>query len=220
MEYVHGEDLGRLVATGCDNGVPLSLDGAVTVAAGLCAGLHDAHEEAVPEGKPLGVVHRDGSPASVLVSYDGAVKLVDSGIARAGTPSASSQTGLKERSRVRSGGSQPSQQPVMAVGQPGSRPSQPVMAVAQSRMSGGDPGSRPSPPVMSGGDPGRRPSQPVMAGGQPGRRSSQLAMARGQSRMSGGDLGRQPSQSAMVGGDLGRRPSQPAMAGRVEYVEW
>ncbi|HSS01775.1 MAG TPA: protein kinase [Kofleriaceae bacterium] len=95
MEYVHGEDLGRLVATGRESGVPISPDCALTLVAGLCAGLHHAHEKASAEGKPLGVVHRDVSPTNVLVSYDGAVKLVDFGIARAGREPTSSQTGLK-----------------------------------------------------------------------------------------------------------------------------
>jgi serine/threonine protein kinase len=94
MEYVHGEDLGRLVATAQETGVAISLDCALTLASGLCAGLHHAHEKASPEGKPLGVVHRDVSPTNVLVSYDGAVKLVDFGIARAGGTSPST-TGLK-----------------------------------------------------------------------------------------------------------------------------
>src|SRR6185436_10329425 len=87
--------LGRLVSTAHDSGVPISLDVGLTLVSGLCAGLHYAHEKASPEGKPLGVVHRDVSPTNVLVSYDGAVKLVDFGIARAGQPSQSSQTGLK-----------------------------------------------------------------------------------------------------------------------------
>jgi eukaryotic-like serine/threonine-protein kinase len=95
MEYVHGEDLGRLVASGRDNGVQISLDCALTVAAGLCAGLHHAHEKAAPDGKPLGVVHRDVSPNNVLVSYDGAVKLVDFGLARMGTEPSTSQNGLR-----------------------------------------------------------------------------------------------------------------------------
>ncbi|HEX2687976.1 MAG TPA: protein kinase, partial [Kofleriaceae bacterium] len=93
MEYVHGEDLGRIVSAGRENGVPISLDCSLTLVAGLCAGLHYAHDKAAPDGKPLGVVHRDVSPTNVLVSYDGAVKLVDFGIARAGESSATSQTG-------------------------------------------------------------------------------------------------------------------------------
>jgi eukaryotic-like serine/threonine-protein kinase len=96
MEYVHGEDLGRLVTTAQENAVPISLDCALTLVSGLCAGLHYAHEKASPEGKPLGVVHRDVSPTNVLVSYDGAVKLVDFGIARAGgEPAQSAVGGLK-----------------------------------------------------------------------------------------------------------------------------
>jgi len=95
MEYVHGEDLGRLVATAQESGVPISLDCALTLVSGLCAGLHYAHEKASPEGKPLGVVHRDVSPTNVLVSYDGAVKLVDFGIARAGGEPSQSAVGLK-----------------------------------------------------------------------------------------------------------------------------
>jgi serine/threonine protein kinase len=95
MEYVHGEDLGHLVATAHDSGVPMSLDAALTLVAGLCAGLHYAHEKANAEGKPLGVVHRDVSPSNVLVSYDGTVKLVDFGIARVGNTPSSTQGGLK-----------------------------------------------------------------------------------------------------------------------------
>ena len=95
MEYVHGEDLGRLVTTAHESGVPVSLDCALTLVSGLCTGLHYAHEKASPEGKPLGVVHRDVSPTNVLVSYDGAVKLVDFGIARAGGEPSQSAVGLK-----------------------------------------------------------------------------------------------------------------------------
>ncbi len=95
MEYVHGEDLGRLVASATENGIPISLDVALTVVAGLCAGLHHAHEKASPDGKPLNVVHRDVSPSNVLVSYDGGVKLVDFGIARVNTTPHSTHNGLK-----------------------------------------------------------------------------------------------------------------------------
>ncbi|MGE0402962.1 MAG: protein kinase [Kofleriaceae bacterium] len=95
MEYIHGEDLGRLNATAIENGVPMSLDAALTLVAGLCGGLHYAHTKAGPDGKPLEVVHRDVSPSNVLVSYDGGVKLVDFGIARAGSAPATTRGGLK-----------------------------------------------------------------------------------------------------------------------------
>ncbi|HEY4182939.1 MAG TPA: serine/threonine-protein kinase [Kofleriaceae bacterium] len=95
MEYVHGEDLGHLHDAAQQQGVPMSLDAVLTLATGLCAGLHYAHEKTGPDGKPLGVVHRDVSPSNVLVSYDGGVKLVDFGIARAGNSPRTTNGGLK-----------------------------------------------------------------------------------------------------------------------------
>jgi hypothetical protein len=50
--------------------------------AAAAAGLQYAHERAGPRGEPLGIVHRDVSPSNVLVSYDGAVKVSDFGIAK------------------------------------------------------------------------------------------------------------------------------------------
>ena len=95
MEYVHGEDLDHMSVASDEQGVPISLDAALTLVAGLCAGLHYAHDRAGPDGKPLGIVHRDVSPSNVLVSYDGAVKLVDFGIARASSRPGTTQGGLK-----------------------------------------------------------------------------------------------------------------------------
>ena len=83
MEYVHGEDLDRIGPQSQEQGVPISMDAALTLTAGLCAGLHYAHERVAPDGRPLQIVHRDVSPSNVLVSFDGSVKLVDFGIARA-----------------------------------------------------------------------------------------------------------------------------------------
>ncbi|MEO8846380.1 MAG: protein kinase [Kofleriaceae bacterium] len=95
MEYVHGEDLERIASTSHEHGVPLSLDAALTLVAGLCAGLHYAHEKMGPDGTPLQIVHRDVSPSNVLVSYDGAVKVVDFGIARGSQGKPTTHGGLK-----------------------------------------------------------------------------------------------------------------------------
>jgi eukaryotic-like serine/threonine-protein kinase len=95
MEYVHGEDLDRMSAQSVEQGVPISLDAVLTLVAGLCAGLHYAHEKAGPDGTPLQIVHRDVSPSNVLVSYDGAVKLVDFGIARGAQAKPTTKGGLK-----------------------------------------------------------------------------------------------------------------------------
>ena len=95
MEYVHGEDLHRMSVQSAEQGVPISLDAVLTLVAGLCAGLHYAHEKVGPDGVPLQIVHRDVSPSNVLVSYDGAVKLVDFGIARGAQAKPTTHGGLK-----------------------------------------------------------------------------------------------------------------------------
>jgi serine/threonine-protein kinase len=54
---------------------------AARIVADACEGLHAAHELRDDSGRPLGVVHRDVSPHNVFVTYDGAVKVVDFGVA-------------------------------------------------------------------------------------------------------------------------------------------
>jgi len=83
MEYVHGRDLRALLDTARARDRELSLDEILSIAVGVCAGLHHAHERTDPKGAPLGIVHRDISPSNVLVGFEGAVKLADFGIAKA-----------------------------------------------------------------------------------------------------------------------------------------
>ncbi len=81
MEYVDGVDIGRLIRRAKERPVPFEL--AARIMAEVCAGLHFAHNASDPIGRKLDVVHRDVTPQNVLVSYDGIVKLVDFGIAKA-----------------------------------------------------------------------------------------------------------------------------------------
>jgi hypothetical protein len=86
MEYVHGANVREMLraqARAADQpSAPLPLAHAVTIVAAAAEGLHYAHERLGPRGEPLGIVHRDVSPSNVLVSYDGAVKVSDFGIAK------------------------------------------------------------------------------------------------------------------------------------------
>ncbi len=86
MEYVHGANLRELMraharSTG-QSTAPLELGYALGIAAAAADGLHYAHDRLGPGGEPFGIVHRDVSPSNVLVSYDGAVKVSDFGIAK------------------------------------------------------------------------------------------------------------------------------------------
>jgi serine/threonine protein kinase len=82
MEYLHGEDLGRMLERLEARGLRLPLEQALTIGAGVAAGLHAAHEKRDGDGRPLGILHGDVSPSSVVITYDGGVKLVDFGLAR------------------------------------------------------------------------------------------------------------------------------------------
>ncbi len=78
MDLVDGADLGRLLAsTGLDEPLALFVVDRVAAALGYLHAFCDA------TGRPLGLVHRDVSPANVLVSSTGDVKLGDYGIAKA-----------------------------------------------------------------------------------------------------------------------------------------
>ncbi len=81
MEYVHGANLLEVLRRSDE--VPLSRACALTVVSGVAAALHYAHEQLGPDGRPLGLVHRDVSPSNVMLSHTGAVKLTDFGIVRA-----------------------------------------------------------------------------------------------------------------------------------------
>jgi tRNA A-37 threonylcarbamoyl transferase component Bud32 len=82
MEYVHGEDVGRIMKAATLARRPLSMEMAIGVIAEAAAGLHYAHERTGDDGHPLQIVHRDISPSNILVSYEGAVKVADFGIAK------------------------------------------------------------------------------------------------------------------------------------------
>ncbi len=100
MEYLEGQSLyaiaKRAIAAGPKGGplqrIPLAFH--LHVLAEACGGLHYAHELVDFDGTPLGLVHRDCSPQNIFVTYEGEVKVLDFGIAKAVDSATHTRTGV------------------------------------------------------------------------------------------------------------------------------
>ncbi|TQF12427.1 serine/threonine protein kinase [Myxococcus llanfairpwllgwyngyllgogerychwyrndrobwllllantysiliogogogochensis] len=93
MEFIHGEDLGRVMRKAASAGQWIARPLAIRIVAAACEGLHYAHSRTDDAGRPLRVVHRDISPQNILISFDGSVKLVDFGIAKAADQASLTKSG-------------------------------------------------------------------------------------------------------------------------------
>jgi serine/threonine-protein kinase len=91
MEYLAGEDLAAIIRMCRLKGLFLPPELAAKIIHAACEGLQFAHEFH-ESGQPLNIVHRDVSPSNIIVTYQGTVKVVDFGIAKAETQVA--RTGL------------------------------------------------------------------------------------------------------------------------------
>jgi serine/threonine protein kinase len=93
MEYVHGRDLRTIQKRAREKGLRMPLDLSLRVVSQVCAALEYAHRKKDERGRPMEIVHRDVSPQNILISFEGEVKLVDFGIAKAATKASSTDRG-------------------------------------------------------------------------------------------------------------------------------
>lgn len=84
LEYIDGKNLRQFVNKARKIGFSPPVEFGVYVINEVCKGLDYAHKKKDDlNGKPLNIIHRDMSPQNIMLSYDGAVKIVDFGIAKA-----------------------------------------------------------------------------------------------------------------------------------------
>jgi serine/threonine protein kinase len=98
LEYVHGKDL-RAIFDRCkqkpvDGATSMPIAQACFVTMKCCEGLDYAHNKKDQSAKELHLVHRDVSPQNILISYEGEVKLIDFGIAKAAGKASKTQQGI------------------------------------------------------------------------------------------------------------------------------
>ena len=100
MEYIRGPTLRDLMYTAersSSGKVPRAF--AITVGLAVAEALQYVHTRRDSHGQSLGIVHRDLNPANVMVTHDGAVKLIDFGIAKAATNMVQTAMGVVKGTR-------------------------------------------------------------------------------------------------------------------------
>ena len=91
MEYLNGETLRAILRKLAGRRLPVGV--AIGIVQSVCAGLHYVHEASDAQGAPRGLVHRDISPSNIMLTYEGGVKIVDFGIAKAADITSATRTG-------------------------------------------------------------------------------------------------------------------------------
>ncbi|UCD79331.1 MAG: protein kinase [Desulfobacterales bacterium] len=83
MEFLFGKDLRIIRQTAKKRDLPLGIENILYIVARICAGLDYSHNLKDLQGQPLNIIHRDINPQNIFVTYEGQVKIIDFGIAKA-----------------------------------------------------------------------------------------------------------------------------------------
>jgi serine/threonine protein kinase len=94
LEYVNGRDLRAIFQKCQQQGKPMPVAQACYVIMKICEGLDYAHNKKDKYQRELHIVHRDVSPPNILVSFEGEVKLIDFGVAKAAGRASRTQAGI------------------------------------------------------------------------------------------------------------------------------
>ncbi len=94
MEYIPGRDMRAIFDRCRKKSEPAPVPLVAYVVSKMCEGLDYAHRKKNNQGQDLNIVHRDISPQNILISYEGEVKVIDFGIAKAAGKATKTQAGI------------------------------------------------------------------------------------------------------------------------------
>jgi eukaryotic-like serine/threonine-protein kinase len=94
LEYINGRDLRAIFQKCQQQGKPMPISQACYVIMKICEGLDYAHNKKDKYQRELNIIHRDVSPPNILVSFEGEVKLIDFGVAKAAGRASRTQAGI------------------------------------------------------------------------------------------------------------------------------
>lgn len=94
MEYVSGKDVRGVFDRARARGNRLDIAMCCHIIKEACEALEYAHNRTTSKGDPLNLIHRDVSPQNLLLSFEGEVKLIDFGIAKAAGKASKTQSGI------------------------------------------------------------------------------------------------------------------------------
>jgi len=94
MEYLFGKDLRTIRKIAKRRERPLGMENILYIVSRICAGLDYSHNLKDLQGQPLNIIHRDINPQNILVTYEGQVKIIDYGIAKAASQNTKTRENL------------------------------------------------------------------------------------------------------------------------------
>ena len=93
MEYLSGKDLWIINEQAKRKNLPLSIEHDLYITSRICSALDYAHTLQDFHGNSLNIIHRDIGPQNIFLTYDGQIKIIDFGIAKAATQNTTTQEG-------------------------------------------------------------------------------------------------------------------------------
>ncbi len=94
MEFLFGKDLGAIRKAAKKRELALGMENILYIISRICAGLDYSHNLKDLQGQPLNIIHRDINPQNILVTYEGQVKIIDYGIAKAASQNTQTRENL------------------------------------------------------------------------------------------------------------------------------